>query len=245
MKQIRQYLKDGRLEAGDVPLPAVGPGDVLIRSHYSFVSVGTEKMKVTQARMNLAEKARERPDQVRQVIQTLREQGLGATLRKVNERLRSPVTLGYSCAGTVAQVGARVDEFRAGDRVAAIGEGLATHAEYNAVPRNLVVAVPPAVAHQLRGELDRLVAVRRGRDEHCVDAEPGGEAQRVRERLVALRRAGGLGAVLPRELALRRVEIHAHHAAAVRTRELDQELAEQAEPDHRDRLAELEPRLAH
>jgi len=145
LKQIRQYLKDGRLEAGDVPLPAVGPGDVLIRSHYSFVSVGTEKMKVTQARMNLAEKARERPDQVRQVIQTLREQGLGATLRKVNERLRSPVTLGYSCAGTVAQVGARVDEFRAGDRVAAIGEGLATHAEYNAVPRNLVVAVPPAV----------------------------------------------------------------------------------------------------
>src|SRR5260221_2170937 len=76
LKQIRQYLRNGALESGEVPIPAPGAGDVLIRSHYSFVSVGTEKMKVTQARMNLAEKARERPDQVRQVIQTLREQGV-------------------------------------------------------------------------------------------------------------------------------------------------------------------------
>ncbi|MEO5617920.1 MAG: bi-domain-containing oxidoreductase, partial [Candidatus Eisenbacteria bacterium] len=52
---------------------------------------------------------------------------------------------GYSCAGTVVEVGAQVDEFRVGDRVACIGEGLATHAEYNAVPRNLVVAVPAGV----------------------------------------------------------------------------------------------------
>jgi predicted dehydrogenase/threonine dehydrogenase-like Zn-dependent dehydrogenase len=145
LKQIRQYLRNGALESGEVPIPAPGGGDVLIRSHFSFVSVGTEKMKVTQARMNLAEKARERPDQVRQVIQTLREQGVGPTLRKVDERLRAPATLGYSCAGTVVAVGAKVDEFRIGDRVAAIGEGLATHAEYNSVPRNLVVAVPAAV----------------------------------------------------------------------------------------------------
>jgi predicted dehydrogenase len=145
VKQIRQFLKDGKLEAGDVPLPAVGAGDVLIRTQFSFVSVGTEKMKLTQARMNLAEKARERPDQVRQVLQTLAEQGLMPTLRKIEERLKAPAPLGYSCAGLVAQVGGGVDEFRVGDRVAAIGEGLATHAEFNSVPRNLVVRVPDAV----------------------------------------------------------------------------------------------------
>ena len=145
MKQIRQYLKDGTLDMSDVPTPSVGPGDVLVRTHYSFVSVGTEKMKVTQARMNLAEKAAERPDQVKQVIATLREQGLMPTVRKVQERLKAPTTLGYSCAGVVAEVGSQVDEFRVGDRVAAIGEGLATHAEYNSVPRNLVVAVPAGV----------------------------------------------------------------------------------------------------
>jgi predicted dehydrogenase len=146
VKQIRQYLKDGTLDMSEVPLPPVGPGDVLVRTHFSFVSVGTEKMKVTQARMNLAEKAAERPDQVKQVIQTVMEQGLMPTVRKVQERLKAPSTLGYSCAGVVAAVGSQVDEFRIGDRVAAIGEGVATHSEYNTVPRNLVVAVPPGVS---------------------------------------------------------------------------------------------------
>jgi predicted dehydrogenase/threonine dehydrogenase-like Zn-dependent dehydrogenase len=146
VKQLRQYLRNGALDLGEVPLPAVGAGEVLVRSHYSFVSVGTEKMKVTQARMSLADKARERPDQVKQVLQTLREQGLIPTIRKVQERLKAPTTLGYSCSGTVEAVGSQVDEFHVGDRVACIGEGLATHAEYNSVPRNLVVPVPPGVS---------------------------------------------------------------------------------------------------
>ena len=146
MKQVRQYLRNGALDIGEVPIPAVGAGDVLVRNHYSFVSVGTEKMKVSQARMSLVEKAKQRPDQVRLVLNTLREQGLVATLRKVQERLKAPATLGYSCAGTVVEVGSDVDEFRVDDRVACIGEGVATHAEYNAVPRNLVVRVPANVS---------------------------------------------------------------------------------------------------
>jgi predicted dehydrogenase/threonine dehydrogenase-like Zn-dependent dehydrogenase len=125
----------------------IRPGEVLVRTHYSFVSVGTEKMKVSQARMNLLQKAKERPDQVRLVLRTLREQGLLPTLRKVRERLQAPTTLGYSCAGTVVEVGSQVDSWRVGDRVACIGdEGMATHAEYNAVPRNLLAHVPPAVS---------------------------------------------------------------------------------------------------
>ena len=145
MKQILQYLKDGRLEIGEVPLPQARANEVLVRTHYSFVSVGTEKMKVSQARMSLVEKAKERPDQVRQVLDTLKEQGVMPTVRKVQERLKAPSTLGYSCAGTVVELGSRVDELRVGDRVACIGEGLATHAEFNAVPRNLVVPVPSGV----------------------------------------------------------------------------------------------------
>ncbi len=145
LKQIRQNLRNGALDMSDVPMPPVGPVEILVRTHYSFVSVGTEKMKVTQARMNLAEKAAERPDQVRQVLNTLKEQGLMPTVRKVQERLKAPTTLGYSLAGTVVDVGAQVEEFRVGDRVACIGEGIATHSEYNAIPRNLAVAVPAGV----------------------------------------------------------------------------------------------------
>jgi polar amino acid transport system substrate-binding protein len=146
VKQARHYLRNGALDIGEVPMPAVGPGDVLVRNHYSFVSVGTEKMKVSQARMSLIEKAKERPDQVKLVLETLREQGLMPTLRKVQERLGAPTTLGYSCAGTVAAAGTDVTEFRVGDRVACMGEGVATHAEYNAVPRNLVAHVPANVS---------------------------------------------------------------------------------------------------
>ena len=146
MKQIRQSLRRGTLQSGEVPSPHVGPEEVLIRTHFSFVSVGTERMKVTQARMSLAEKARERPDQVRQVIQTFREQGIGPTVRKVQERLRAPTTLGYSCAGVVAAVGPQVEAFRVGDRVAAIGEAVATHAEYKVAPGTLVALVPESVS---------------------------------------------------------------------------------------------------
>jgi threonine dehydrogenase-like Zn-dependent dehydrogenase len=80
------------------------------------------------------------------VLNTLREQGLVPTLRKVKERLKAPTSLGYSCAGTVVAVGPEVDEFHVSERVACIGEGVATHAEYNAVPRNLVVRVPAGVS---------------------------------------------------------------------------------------------------
>jgi len=145
VRQIRQYLRNGALDMSEVPLPPVGRNQVLVRTHYSFVSVGTEKMKVTQARMNLAEKAKERPDQVVQVLATLKEQGLMPTWRKVQERLKAPTTLGYACAGTVVEVGEGVEEFRLGDRVACVGEGVATHAEYNAIPRTLAVAVPADV----------------------------------------------------------------------------------------------------
>src|SRR4029078_2042409 len=103
-------------------------------------------MKVSQARMSLVEKAKERPDQVKLVLNTLKDQGLVPTVRKVQERLKAPTTLGYSCAGVVASVGTQIDEFRVGDRVACIGEGVATHAEYNAVPRNLIVHVPASVS---------------------------------------------------------------------------------------------------
>ena len=64
VKQIAQY-QDGRLELQDVPQPTPPPGGVLVRTTHSVISIGTEKMKVEQARMNLLQKARARPDQVR------------------------------------------------------------------------------------------------------------------------------------------------------------------------------------
>ncbi len=69
MKQIIQSPKSGKLELGEVPAPAPVAGQVLVRSHYSVVSPGTEKMAMDFARKSLLAKARSRPDLVGQVLQ--------------------------------------------------------------------------------------------------------------------------------------------------------------------------------
>src|SRR5438477_10460548 len=102
-------------------------------------------MKVDQARMSLIAKARARPDKVKQVMQSVRQNGLRPTLEKVFERLDSLTPLGYSLAGMVVEVGSGIDEFTIGDRVACAGEGIACHAEFVSVPRNLCVHVPEGV----------------------------------------------------------------------------------------------------
>lgn len=145
MKQVVQNYSDGELRVEDVPAPLGRSGGVLVRTAYSLVSVGTERMKVEQARMGMLAKARARPDKVKQVIQSVKQVGLMETYRKVRERLEALTPLGYSLAGVVEDVGAGVDEFRVGDRVACAGEGIACHAEFVSVPRNLCAAVPDGV----------------------------------------------------------------------------------------------------
>src|SRR5438552_1812760 len=144
VKQIAQY-QDGRLEIQEVPRPAAPPGGVLVRATHSIVSPGTEKMKVEQARMNLLQKARARPDQVRKVLDTAKTLGWRAAMEKVRNRLETPTPLGYSAAGVVVEVDAANTRFRAGDRVACAGAECAFHAEYLAVPDLLVAPVPDGV----------------------------------------------------------------------------------------------------
>src|SRR4051812_4747121 len=144
MRQIAQY-QDGRLELQDVPRPTAPPAGLLVRLTHSVISAGTEKMKVEQAKMNLLQKARARPDQVRQVLDTARNLGWKAALDKVRNRLETPTPLGYSAAGVVESVDAGNTRFRIGDRVAVGGAECAFHAEYVAVPNMLAAKVPPGV----------------------------------------------------------------------------------------------------
>ena len=144
MKQIAQY-QDGRLELQDVPMASAPSGGVLVRTTHSVISVGTEKMKVEQARMNLLQKARARPDQVRKVLETARNLGWRNAIEKVRNRLESPTPLGYSAAGVVVQVDPANTRFRVGDRVACAGAECAFHAEYIGVPDLLAAPVPANV----------------------------------------------------------------------------------------------------
>ena len=146
MKQVVQNARSGDLTLKTVPDPQVRPGHLLVRSRASLISAGTERDVVKFARKNLVEKARARPDLVRQTVGKFRRDGLVETARTVMTRLDEPTTLGYSAAGVVAQVGAGLEgRYRPGQRVAVSGAGWANHAEWNAVPENLAAPVPDGV----------------------------------------------------------------------------------------------------
>ncbi|MEU8222883.1 bi-domain-containing oxidoreductase [Kribbella sp. NPDC048915] len=145
MKQVAQNYKSGELAVLDVPPPTCAPGGVLIRSLYSLISTGTELMKVGEAKLSLVGKAKARPDQVKKVLDTVAQQGMVNTYKKVMNKLDSYTPLGYSLCGVVVEVGAGAEEFEVGQLVAAAGNEYALHAEYNWVPVNLCVPVPDGV----------------------------------------------------------------------------------------------------
>ncbi|MEN8183772.1 MAG: bi-domain-containing oxidoreductase, partial [Myxococcota bacterium] len=145
MKQILQNARTGDLALVEVPTPLPEAGQVLVRNRYSVVSAGTEAQSLSFARMSLLAKARSRPDLVAQVRRKMREEGPLPTYRTAISRLESPQPLGYSCAGIVEAVGPGVTRFVVGDAVACAGAGYANHAEFVAVPHNLVAAVPAGV----------------------------------------------------------------------------------------------------
>lgn len=146
MKQVIQDRRGGRIEVREVPAPGARPGFVVVRTAASLISTGTERAMVELGRRSLLGKALERPDLVRKVVETARTRGLREAVRAVAARLDEPGLLGYSCAGTVVEVGPGVGDASPGDRVACGGFGYAVHAEVVAVPRNLVVPVPASVS---------------------------------------------------------------------------------------------------
>lgn len=126
----------------DVPTPRYGPGEVLIATQASLVSLGTERSIVELGRKSLIGKARARPDLVRRVVEKARTEGVASTLSQVFSRLDEPLPLGYSSAGVVIATGRSAHRFSVGSRVACIGQGHASHAEIVAVPEMLCTSLP-------------------------------------------------------------------------------------------------------
>ncbi len=145
MKQVLQNRKTGKVAVVDVPVPAVQRGRLLVRTVASLISSGTERAAVEQARKSLVQRARERPDMMKAVVEKARSEGLLHTFGAVRDKLATSQTLGYSAAGIVIEVGSDVSEFSVGDRVACAGLGFASHAEAISVPKNLCVHLPPNV----------------------------------------------------------------------------------------------------
>ena len=144
MKQLTQNKKTGKMEIIDVPFPALSSGKILVRTHYSVISAGTEGSTIRDARRGYIGKACARQKDVKQVVQLAIEQGFSKTYKRVMDKLDVPSSLGYSCAGEVIDVGAGVDGFQIGERVAC-GGGDAAHAEVVSVSKNLCAKLPEGV----------------------------------------------------------------------------------------------------
>lgn len=148
MLTFAQNYKSGDLSLLEVPRPLCRSGGVLVRTEYSLISAGTEMMKIKEGKMSLVGMARARPDQVKKVMSSVQQQGLASTYNKAMNQLDSFTPLGYSLCGVVMEVGAGVTDIKVGQRVAGAGNKYALHAEYNWIPRNLVVPVPDNVTSQ-------------------------------------------------------------------------------------------------
>jgi len=142
MKALLHDSRSGQLRLVEVPTPELRPDGILVQTHFSAISSGTELAKLDTGEKSLLGKAFARPDVVRKVLTVAREEGIASAYQKVQSRLDSLTSLGYSCSGIVLAVGEGVSEFQPGDRVACAGAGFANHCEVNFIPRNLAVRVP-------------------------------------------------------------------------------------------------------
>ena len=49
MKQLIRNNKSGKLRVEEVPIPALGDGGLLIKNHFSAISIGTESSSIKTA----------------------------------------------------------------------------------------------------------------------------------------------------------------------------------------------------
>lgn len=114
------------LRFAELPVPAVGPGDVLIRMAASAVTTGDRRVRSLD---------------VPRGMHTLARAGLGWN----RPRRRVP---GAVFAGQVDQVGTPVSDWRVGDRVFGMdGFGMGCHAEFKLASKSTAMAlIPPSLS---------------------------------------------------------------------------------------------------
>lgn len=148
MKQLFQNMKNGETSIKELPIPHPGKGNALVQTAFSLVSAGTERTLVEFSEKNIAAKAVSRPDLVKQVLNKAKREGILSSVQAAFNRLDQPMFPGYSSAGTIVALGEGMQGFKIGDRVACGGGNHAVHAEYEVVPRNLLVKIPDTVSFE-------------------------------------------------------------------------------------------------
>jgi predicted dehydrogenase/threonine dehydrogenase-like Zn-dependent dehydrogenase len=140
MRQVLQELGSGKTVLAEVPEPAASAGSLRIVTRRSLISAGTERMLIEFGRAGWAQRIRQQPERVRQVLDKVHTDGVAATLEAVRSKLDQTLPLGYCNVGEVD--GAELAGFASGERVVSNGP----HAEVVVVPVNLCARIPAAVS---------------------------------------------------------------------------------------------------
>jgi predicted dehydrogenase/threonine dehydrogenase-like Zn-dependent dehydrogenase len=145
---LQAIVKRGRVIGERVPLPAVSEGCALIKVMYSCISAGTEVSTIRSSEKSMIRKALGDPEYLKRAFHMLRSEGVAGTMEKIKRQLDAGSAIGYSLSGIVIGTGENLKGFAIGDRVACAGTGMANHAEYVDVPKNLIVRIPVGLGFQ-------------------------------------------------------------------------------------------------
>ncbi len=144
MKQV--FNKKGEIIVSEVPAPIAGDDEVLVQVYYSCISSGTEISVLKSQKKSLFKKALEKPQNIKKVLDMIRERGLADSVAKVRTKIDAKIQTGYSASGVVLEAGKNTYDFKPGDFVACAGAGMANHAEFISVPSNLTVKLPEGLS---------------------------------------------------------------------------------------------------
>lgn len=143
MKQV--FASPKGIQVKETPELDVSRGQVKIKVMYSCISAGTEMANIKGASRGLIERVKGSSEPIKLALDIVKEQGIKGLRDKIDFSMEQLSSSGYSVAGRVVEVGSGVTEFKPGDLVSAGGAGIALHAEYVVVPKNLVVHAPEGI----------------------------------------------------------------------------------------------------
>jgi len=137
MKQLVVEKNNPEPILWETPIPKPGPGEILIKNHYSVVSTGTETAAIESANKSVTDKL-QNSSNIEKGLELLEKEGVRAVWNAVFPKNILPIQLGYSSCGKVIEIGENVKSFHVGDMVVSNGN----HAEYVVVNQNLCSRIP-------------------------------------------------------------------------------------------------------
>lgn len=144
MKQVLRRVIDskGKIQVEELPTPLVGDNQVLISTHFTLISSGTELGTINKDPIAMAKLTIQDPWMRNEVKALLFGGNMNETVDIIKNELYLLRMFGYSGAGVVLDKGKNISGVNAGERVAFAAQG---HAEQVSAYANHVVPVPENV----------------------------------------------------------------------------------------------------